>query len=126
MNKLPDSLRQIELMVAAAKSYVKPSDNLRPRVMDTVRSRRRIVMNSRRIFQVSVIVMLGVLLTIPVQQRLEAWRKNAAGPSNQELERQAQAYAEQPTVGHNWGMVEAYRNLKQQQRAKFVSGFSDR
>lgn len=120
MSRLPDSLKHIEALVASAKNYVKPSDNLRPRVMDAARSRRRIVMNSRRILQLSFIVMLGVLMTIPVQQRLEVWRQNAFTPSTDELQQQAQAYAERSSVGQNWGMVEAYKNLKQQQRAKFT------
>lgn len=124
MSKLPDSLRQIELMVASAKDYVAPSDNLRPRVIEAARSRYGFVMNSQRVLQVAAIVMLCVLLTIPLQQRLEDWRNAAFAPSTDEMEMQAQAYAEQPAVGHNWGLVEAYKNLKQQQHVKISGGMT--
>ncbi len=60
------------------------------------------------------------------QQSLDAWRKSAFAPSADELQLQAQEYATEPAVGQNWGMVEAFNKLRQQQKVKVTGGLTGR
>ena len=126
MSDLPNSLEQIESMVASAKNYVVPSDNLRPRILEAARSQQNQRLSARRMYQVAALVVLCVLLTIPAQQRLDAWRRSAFSPTSGELEISAQQYANQPAIGQNWGMYEAYKNLRQQQQTKITGGLMNR
>ncbi len=96
MNDLPESLEQIESMVASARNYVRPSENLRPRILETARAQQSHRLGTRRMFQLAALIVLGVLLTIPAQEHLDSWRRSALSPSAGELEMQAQKYAEQP------------------------------
>lgn len=126
MNDLPKSLQRIESVVASAKNYVVPSDNLRPRILEAARARQSQRLSTRRMFQVAALVFLCVLLTIPAQQHLDAWRRTAFSPTAGELEMRAQQYADQPAIGQNWGMYEAYKNLRQQQQTKITGGLINR
>lgn len=121
----PESLEQIEAMIAAAKDYIVPSDYLRPRVLDAARSQQSHMVGRRRLLQVAASVFLCVILTIPAQQRLEAWRQSAFSPSASELEIQALQYASKPTIGQNWGLYEAYKSLRHDQMIK-ITGPSTR
>ena len=117
MNNLPESL---ESMIAAAKDYMVPTDNLRPRILEVARMREDQRHNSLRMFQIAALIFLGVIITIPAQQQLEGWRQTAFSPNSSQLELQAQEFASQPTIGQNWGMVEAFRNLRQSQFLKIT------
>ena len=122
MNDLPKSLKQIESLVASAKNYVVPSDNLRPRILEAARANQSRWLSTRRMLQVAAVIFLCVLLTIPAQQRLDAWRRSTVSPTASELEQRAQQYADQPAIGHNWAMYEAYKNLRQHQQTKITGG----
>ncbi len=116
----PESLEQIEAMIAAAKDYVVPSDYLRPRVLEAARLQQSHTAGSRRLFQVAASVFMCVILTIPAQQRLEAWRESAFSPTASELEVEALQYASKPSIGQNWGLYEAYKSLRQDQLMKIT------
>lgn len=116
----PESLEQIEAMIAAAKDYVVPSDYLRPRVLEAARLQQSHTAGSRRLLQVAASVFMCVILTIPAQQRLEAWRESAFSPTANELEVEALQYASKPSIGQNWGLYEAYKSLRQDQLMKIT------
>ncbi len=118
MNDRPESLEQIESMIAAAKDYVTPSENLRPRVLEAARAQQGYRLSLNRLLQIAAAVFLTVILSIPIQQRLDAWRSAALSPSADEFERRAQQLAGQPTIGPNWGFYEAYESLRADRHLK--------
>ncbi len=54
------------------------------------------------------------------QHRLEAWRESASAPSSDELQLRALQYAQKPLVGPNWGLYEAFKDLRHDQMLKMI------
>jgi hypothetical protein len=102
----------VESLVRAAGNYVRPSDDLRPRVLETARAESRERRNRRRMWQLAVVVALLGALTTAEQVRREA---AAAAPG---LLVEAAAFvgtSEQGDTG--WGLVDAYTQLRRKQAA---------
>lgn len=116
----PESLQELEALIAAAGDYVMPADTLRPRVLEAARVRQNHRHSAWRMFQMAGFVFVCLLASIPAQHHLEAWRNSAFSPSADEMELLAQEYADQPAIGQNWGFYEAFKDLRHDQMLKIV------
>jgi len=102
----------VEALVRAAGNYVRPSDDLRPRVLETARAESHQRWAQRRIWQVAlVIALLGVCSTL-VRSRMEV----AASPSGGPLA--AGAMSRRVEIGEDgWNIVESFTDLRRRHAA---------
>jgi hypothetical protein len=102
----------VESLVRAAGNYVRPSDDLRPRVLETARAESHERWAQRQIWQVALVVALLGVCSTSVRSRMEV----AAPPSGIAFERGAIARrAESGEDG--WKMVESFTDLRRQHAA---------
>jgi hypothetical protein len=106
----------LEETIRAAGTYVVPSDNLRPRTLEAARELSSDRKSMRRFWRLVIALCLGCVLSIPLAERLHAWHERSRSPSARELQWQALQLAESDSqVGANWGMFEAFRQLRSMQ-----------
>ena len=112
----------VEALVRAAGNYVRPSDDLRPRVLETARAESHERWAQRRIWQVALVVALLGVCSPSVRSRLEV----AASPSGGALGAGAMARrAESGNDGWNsdgwntvgWNTVESFTDLRRRHAA---------
>ena len=112
----------VESLVRAAGNYVRPSDDLRPRVLETARAESHERWAHQRIWQVALVVALLGVCSSSVRSRLEV----AAPPSGMMLETGAMARRAEAgndgwnTVGWNtvgWNTVESFTDLRRRHAA---------
>lgn len=115
-----DGLAAVEAAIRAAKNYVVPSENLRPRTLEAAREMVDDRKQVRRFWRFSIGLLLCGALSIPLADRLNAWHQRSRSPSATELEWQALNLAESDSsIGTNWGLFEAFRQLRGTQAARF-------
>ncbi len=109
----------LERTILAAGQYVRPSQDLRPRIIEAAKEQggqRRAIRNIG-----GGLLLMGLLCVIAaptLNQRTERFEKSRS-PSASELQDQAQTIATQAGVGANWGLSEAYAKLRQSQAERF-------
>jgi hypothetical protein len=105
---------EIEALILSAKDYVHPSEDLRPRVVETARIERGERGMQRRFWQVAAIVFLCGMLTSPAGERSESARLRppaALKASEILIHVEAAARAADPS----WEMVESFSELRLRQ-----------
>lgn len=103
---------EIEALIAAAKQYVHPSDELRARTLQLARDFESSQQAMRSLHRFVLGIGLLVLLVIPVMNRVVELPV-PQGPSSTEMLNRANALATEANVGNQWGMVEAFSRLQQ-------------
>ncbi len=111
----PEILESLEATILAAGRYVVPSDNLRPHTLEAARDfdsdRRGTYQFARFVLAIAV---CGCI-SLPVLDRLASWREKMASPTSlQMLE-----IAQKKNVGIDWGLYEAFSELRQNQASRF-------
>lgn len=102
----------VEALVRAACNYVRPSDDLRPRVLETARAESHQRWAQRRIWQVALVIALLGVCSTSVRSRMEV----AAPPSRMALE--AGAMARRAEIGNDgWNVVESFTDLRRRHAA---------
>jgi hypothetical protein len=107
-------LDEIESLVRAAKDYVRPSDDLRPRVLETARFERREQHAQRRFWQIAALIFFCGMLTHSVRQMPEV----AVAPVH-ETAVDAGSISSAATAARSsdpsWEMVESFTQLRLRQ-----------
>jgi hypothetical protein len=113
-----ESADEVEAILLAAGGYVRPTDDLRPRVLEAARLQRRERRARQWIRGLAAAVVLtagGAALVDPLVssegERGLAWR----GVTSQTLYADAEARSI-ASGGLNWGIVDAFRDLREEQR----------
>ena len=111
----PEILESLEATIFAARGYVVPSDNLRPHTLEAARDfdsdRRGTYQFARFVLAIAV---CGCI-SLPVVDQLASWREKMASPTSlQMLE-----IAQKKNVGIDWGLFEAFSELRQNQATRF-------
>jgi hypothetical protein len=105
----------IESLVSAARDYVRPSDDLRPRVLETARAERRERRLQRHLAQMAAVVLLMVTgLTVYHQPELSD-RARAFLPTMEAMSDEAQAEAARFSDHATWETVESFTDLRRRQ-----------
>ena len=109
------SFEQIESAIRAAGDYIQPSEDLRPRTLEAARDdcgdRRAEKRLGVFVFAVVMLVMIGS----PIIHNLEKLRRESSAPSTTEMQQRGLHYAADPTIGPNWGLSEAFSQLRRLQ-----------
>ena len=107
----------VESLVRAAGNYLRPSDDLRPRVLESARAESNERWAQRQIWQVALVVALLGVCSTSVRSRLEV----AAPPSGIALGTGAMVRrAEAGNDGWNnvgWNTVESFTDLRRRHAA---------
>ena len=107
-----DGWEDAEALVRAAGDYVRPSDDLRPRVLETARAESHERWAQRRIWQVALAVALLGLCSTSFHGRLTKSAARSAGGL------QAAAIAPHIEAGHDgWSMVDSFTDLRRRHAA---------
>ena len=107
----------VESLIRAAGNYVRPSDDLRPRVLETARSESRERQNQRRMWQLALVVALLGVITTAERAR---WEAAAAAPG---LLVEAAALVggdkqgDSSCVDSSWGLVDSFTELRRRHAA---------
>ena len=109
----PQTLEQLEATLFAARDYVIPSDDLRPRTLEQSRQATRIQSWANRLTLVTLGCMLLWSMAMPMLRELGSQRDKISGPFPAEIERAAQVYADEHRYEAQWGLVEAFRDARQ-------------
>jgi hypothetical protein len=117
MTDRPDDLEwmtDVESLVRAAGDYVRPSDDLRPRVLENARTVRKERQAQRWIGHLAACALVCGLLAAAVETPSSvATRETAAAALGYRL-----LWNTQPTVGASdtsWSMVDSFTELRRQQ-----------
>ncbi len=108
-----ESLEPLEATLFAARDYVAPSSDLRPRTLEQARHATRVQDWANRLTLITLGSMLLWSVTLPLLRELSVHRDKLSGPFPAEIERVAQDYADQHRYEAQWGLVEAFRDARQ-------------
>lgn len=109
----PQALERLEATLFAARDYVTPAADLRPRTLEQARTANRTQRWANRLTVVTLSSMLLWSLLVPLLRELGSQRDKLSGAFPAEIERAAQNYADEHRYEAQWGMVEAFRDARQ-------------
>ena len=104
-------------MVYAARNYVRPSDELRPSTLEIAREMMADKMAQRKLASVVAVIGCMLLIGIPIASRLGEVSVPRR-PSSGEIQVKATSLANDPSVGANWAVVEAFTRMRQVQASE--------
>ena len=111
----PELLESLETTILAAGRYVVPSDNLRPHTLEAARDYDSDQRGTYQFARFVLAIAVCGCISLPVLDRLASWREKMASPTSlQMLE-----IAQKKNVGIDWGLYEAFSELRQNQASRF-------
>jgi len=114
-----EGLAELEAAVRAAGEYVRPSDDLRPRVLETVRVERGERRARRRIGRVGMLILAMALVLQwtggPIDHVLGRPTDSRLLLSADDLFVVAESHLLRRGVDMGWGMVDVYSDLRSRQ-----------
>lgn len=115
----PDDYRPIVQAIRQAGNYVRPSDDLRPRIIEAAKDQR----GQQRVRRTASGMMLAfgllILVTTPSMKLIADRLERSQAPTSDEMQQQATQYSSQSGVGPNWGLTEAFTRLREMQAERF-------
>lgn len=110
-----ESASEIEALIGAAGGYVRPSDDMRPRVLETARTELRELRARRTIRRLAACVVLaaigGGLIGNHMRTSAAQSRLAELGADSQTMHDRAARNAA-GAGGFSWGLVEAFSDLR--------------
>ena len=103
---------EIESIVRAAGTYVRPSDDLRPSTLEAVRDACRQHRRGRRLVGLAFLVMLFAATGFP--ESLLTRHTSLAYVQSSELYRRAVESATDSRIGANWALYEVFSDLRRE------------
>ncbi|EMI21899.1 hypothetical protein RMSM_01183 [Rhodopirellula maiorica SM1] len=113
------SLHEIEQRVRAAGNYVRVSEDLRPRTLEAARNACDDTALERRVGGFFVCVLLMFCLASPFVELLGDYQSRFSGTTSGEVQRKAAELSQRSDIGPQWGMCEAFSQLRQSQANRF-------
>ena len=109
------AIAEIEAAIRAAGDYVWPSDDLRPRTLETARELSQQRRAQRRLGRFFLAVVFLMAFGVPLFERVDSRVKPRTAPSAIDMQRRALEHAARASVGPNWGMLEAFTEWRRVQ-----------
>ncbi len=104
--------QQLELQIFAARDYVVPTEDLRPRVLESARCWQGFRIRLRRWSLVALICLIGWSFCLPVGRSLSQIRNRLVAPLPQEVHQTALEFSAGDASSSPWGMVEAFQQVR--------------
>ena len=105
-------LDDLEKIILAARNYVVPSDDLRPRTLEDARD---LDLQRREIRRLGLASVLGVALwglSFAFVNSANAYRDAWVAPSGEELQQIAFEFGAKTNSSREWGLVEVFERLR--------------
>lgn len=111
-----DPVQEVEALIRAAGDYVQPTDDLRPRVLEVVRSFRIERLIQRRIWQAAILfIALNLLGTSTLQQVELADITPRSIARDRDAAAEGSVYHDGESWDEHWDTVESFRELRRRQ-----------
>ena len=108
-------LKLLEATVQSAGAYVIPSDNLRPHTLEAARDYSSDRRGTYVLAKFGLAIAILGCVSLPVLDRMASWHDRVTSPTSlQMLE-----IAQRKSVGIDWGLFEAFSELRQNQASRF-------
>jgi len=118
-----ESVLAIEAQIRAARKYVIPSDNLRPKVIEAAKEYSSDAKGDFRLGMIVFASAILLILSMPIANRLQAWHQDFLVLNSTEVQKRALEICSEKGVGSEWAIVEAFNERRNEQAAKLgVSG----
>ena len=114
-NRPNAKFRAVEQIVRGAAHCVRPSPDLRPRTIEAARSHCQDRRAEQKLGAFMLAVMILLLAGSPLMQLAHSIRARSKMPSTQDVEQRAIEYADRRDVGKNFGLIEAFDELRRLQ-----------
>ena len=112
----PEFLKLLEATVQSAGTYVIPSDNLRPHTLEAAREYSSDRRGTYVLAKFALTIAILGCVSLPVIDRMALWRDKVNSPTTlQMLE-----IARKKNIGIDWGLIEAFSELRQNQASRFA------
>ncbi len=112
----PEFLKLLEATVQSAGAYVIPSDNLRPHTLEAARDFSSDRKGTYVLAKLALVIAILGCFSLPVFDQLASWRERVTSPTSlQMLE-----IAQKKNVGIDWGLFEAFSELRQNQASRIL------
>ena len=109
---------KIEAMIRAARHYVQPSDELRPRVMEAAREQCRDRRAEQKLGAFAIAVLVLVIVSSPLFRYVTLIQSETTQRSENEIQSRAEVLAEEPTIGSQFALAEAVSEWRQVQATR--------
>jgi hypothetical protein len=106
---------QVESMIRSAGDFIQPSDDLRPRALESASEYCSDQRARRKMVGIAMLCLSLLGLVILRAPDSEALRLRATAPSSAEIQKQASMLESLPHVGSDWGLAEAFTRLRRHQ-----------
>ncbi len=108
----PDQILQLEATIFAARNFVVPTDDLRPRTLALAKETSRIQRIANRSAVILLSIMIVWLMAMPFLYGMSLYRDHLRGPMPYEIERTAQLYTSEHRYEPGWGLVDAFQDSR--------------
>jgi hypothetical protein len=118
MNSFPTARPEptdVELLISAARNYVRPTDDLRPRVLEVARVQQRERRLQRRLAQMAAVVLLMITVLTVYHQPESSDRAGVFLPTVEAMSAEAQLEAARFADHGSWETVESFTDLRRRQ-----------
>jgi hypothetical protein len=109
----------IEAMVRHARRYIRPSDDLRPRVLEAAKEHCGDRRAERRLGDLWFALAVLLVFVLPAIHRYALVQSAASIHAAGEVERRAEELASQPQVGIHWSLAEAFTQWRTLTASRF-------
>jgi hypothetical protein len=113
-----EALAAIQQAIRAAGDYVVPSEDLRPKTLEAARQLCEDRQGGIRFGRFAALLLLCMVVSVPIAERLTAWYDRVASPSSSQLQQQALQISSDRDIGPHWGLFEAFSQLRRSQAAR--------
>ncbi len=111
----PEFLKLLEATVQSAGAYVIPSDNLRPHTLEAARDYSSDRRGTYVLAKFALTIAILGCVSLPVIDRLASWHDRVTSPTTLQI----LEIAQKKSVGIDWGLFEAFSELRQNQASRF-------
>jgi len=118
MNSFPTGRPEptdVELLISAARNYARPTDDLRPRILEVARAQQREHRLQRRLAQMAAAVLLMITAITVYRQPESSDRAGVYLPTVEAMSAEAQHEAVRFADHASWETVESFTDLRRRQ-----------
>ena len=109
---------EVEAMVRAARHYVRPSDDLRPRILEAAREHCGDRRAEQKLGTFALAVLVLVLVSSPAITFAAALRSTIANRSANQVHLLAAELANDREIGSQWALAEAFSQVRHLQASR--------
>jgi hypothetical protein len=106
---------ELEFLIIAARNYVQPTEDLRPRVLEIARAQQRERHLQRRLAQMAAVVLLMVTVITVYRQPESLDRAGRFLPTVEAMSVESQVEAARLADHATWETVESFTDLRRRQ-----------